>query len=437
MPTPLPALRPLEAHPVETTEGVRYLVRDPQGYSDREAWLSPQALFLAAQLDGVRGKREVVAAFQGQFGVTLTDADVDGLVSQLDAALFLDSAAFHSRRDAVDRAFLAEPLRPPAHTAAYDPNPVTLPHFLDGLFTADGGPGALPGTSNGRPLRGLVAPHIDLHRGGPIYAHAYKAVAEAAAVDTFVVLGTCHGPMAQPFAVCSKGYDTPLGAVPADDALVDALRAACPWAFADELAHRQEHSIEFQAVFLRHLFRDRPLRMVPILVDGLHRHLVEATDPADDAKIETFLAVLQESIARLHRTVCFIAAVDLSHVGRHFGDPDILTADRLSAVEASDRTLLDALRTGDAAAFYRAWAATGDQTRVCGAAPLYAFRRLIDGVAGDLLTYRQCTAPESDLSVSCAAMAFRSTMADRPAACLPAGRASALPNTVPAPHDRA
>ena len=251
-----------------------------------------------------------------------------------------------------------------------------------------------------------MAPHIDLHRGGPVYAHAYKAVAEAANVDTFVVLGTCHGPMTQPFAVCAKEYDTPLGAVPNDDALVDALRGACPWAFADELAHRQEHSIEFQAVFLRHIFRDRPLRMVPILVDGLHGHLVAGRDPTSDDKIETFLTVLREAIARLRRKVCFIAAVDLSHVGSHFGDPDTLTAERLAAVESSDRVLLDALSTGDAAAFYRAWAATGDQTRVCGAAPLYAFRRLIDGVAGDLLAYRQCTSTDADLSVSCAAMAF-------------------------------
>jgi len=405
-PIPLPALRPLEAHPVETAEGTRYLLRDPQGYSDREAWLSPQALFVAAQLDGVRGRQEVVAAFAERFGVALTDTDLDHLVSQLDASLFLDSASFRSRREEMERVFLAEPLRPATHTAAYDPDPATLPAYLDHLFTTEGGPGALPGAAAGGPLRGIVAPHIDLHRGGPVYAHAYKAVAEAADVDTFVVLGTCHGPMTQPFAVCSKGYDTPLGVVPADLALVDTLRAACAWAFDDEPAHRQEHSVEFQAVFLRHVFRDRPLRMLPILVDGLHRHLVAGSDPAGDDKIEAFLAVLQEAIARLRRRVCFIAAVDLSHVGRHFGDAEPLTAERLSVVEASDRTLLDALRTRDAAAFYRAWAATGDATRVCGAAPLYAFRRLIDGVAGDLLTYRQCTSTETDLSVSCAAMAF-------------------------------
>jgi hypothetical protein len=146
--------------------------------------------------------------------------------------------------------------------------------------------------------------------------------------------------------------------------------------------------------------------MVPILVDGLHRHLASGSDPAGDDKITNFLAALQGAIARLGRTVCFIAAVDLSHVGGHFGDAEPLTAERLAAVEASDRTLLAALRSGDAAAFYRAWAATGDRTRVCGAAPLYAFRRLVDGTPGDLLTYRQCTASDADLSVSCAALAF-------------------------------
>ncbi len=405
MSPPLPAIRPLEAHPVEQNGEVRYHLSDPAGYSDHEAWLTPQALFLAAQLDGRRTASEVAAALQTRFGVAVAEAEVNQAVAQLDQVLFLESDRFRAHREAVDGAFHAAPLRPAAHTAAYEPDPERLPAYLDRLFTADGGPGAQPDPPHGTPLAGIVAPHIDLHRGGPVYAHAYKALAEAGRPETCVVLGTCHAGLDHPFACLDKGYDTPLGPVAVDGELAAAVRDACPWAFAEAIAHRREHAIEFQALFLRHLFGDT-VRILPILVDGLHACLATGAAPTDDDRIPTLLDTLGEAVARLGRTVSHIAAVDLSHVGRHFGDAEPLDTTRLAAVETSDRTLLDALRTAPAGAFYDAWAATGDATRVCGAAPLYAFRRLTEASPGELLAYRQCHTPEEDLMVSCAAMAF-------------------------------
>ncbi len=405
MSPPLPAIRPLDAHPVEQDGEVRYHLSDPAGYSDHEAWLTPQALFLAAQLDGHRTAAEVAAALHARFGVAVAEAEVEQAVAQLDQVLFLESDRFRAHRQAVEAAFHAAPLRPPVHTAAYEPDPARLPAFLDRLFTADGGPGVLPTPPHGGPLAGIVAPHIDLHRGGPIYAHAYKALAEATPPETCVVLGTCHAGLDHPFACLDKGYDTPLGAVPVDGELAAAVRSACPWAFEEAAAHRREHAIEFQALFLRHLFGDT-VRILPILVDGLHGCLATGGEPADDTRIHGLLDTVAEAVARLGRTTTTIAAVDLSHVGRHFGDEEPLDATRLAAVEATDRTLLDTLTTADADAFYGAWAATGDATRVCGAAPLYAFCRLTAASPGELLAYRQCYTRSEDLMVSCAAMAF-------------------------------
>jgi len=405
MSSPLPAIRPLEVHAIEQEGEVRYHLSDPAGYSDHEAWLTPQALFLAAQLDGSHTAAEVAAALRARFGAAVSEAEVEEAVAQLDEVLFLESDRFRAHQQAVDTAFLAAPLRPPAHTAAYEPDPARLPAFLDRLFTAGGGPGAPPAPPHGAPLAGIVAPHIDIHRGGPVYAHAYRALAEAPPPETAVVLGTCHAGLAHPFACLDKGYDTPLGGVEVDSELAAAVRTACPWAFAEATAHRREHSIEFQALFLRHLFGDA-VRILPILVDGLHACLASGGGPADEPRIATLLDAVAEGVARLGRRVTYIAAVDLSHVGTHFGDTEPLDAGRLAAVEESDRTLIDTLGDGGGDDFYAAWAATGDATRVCGAAPLYAFRRLTGASRGELLAYRQCHTPEEDLMVSCAAMAF-------------------------------
>ncbi|RMF85659.1 MAG: AmmeMemoRadiSam system protein B [Nitrospirae bacterium] len=405
MASPLPAIRPLEAIPVERDGGVRYLLRDPQRYSDHEAWLTPQALYLAAQLDGRRTAAEVAAALGERFGIAVAEEEVEAAVAQLDAVLFLDSPRFRDHKARLEAAFAAAPVRPAANTAAYEADPERLPAFLDAWFTAEGGPGGPPGPASGPAPAGLVAPHIDLHRGGPAYAHAYRALAEAEPPETFVVLGTAHAGLRHPFACLAKGYDTPLGPVALDRELAAALEAACPWAFEEAAAHRTEHSVELQVVWLRHLFGDRA-RLLPVLVDGLHDHLASGAPPESDRRREAFLAALGEAVARLGRRVTYVAAVDLSHVGTHFGDPEPLDAARLAAVERVDRELLAALLTGDAAAFFERWRAGGDATRVCGAAPLYCLRRLTAELPGRLLCYRQCHTPEADLMVSCAAALF-------------------------------
>jgi AmmeMemoRadiSam system protein B len=77
--------------------------------------------------------------------------------------------------------------------------------------------------SAGPRTRALIAPHIDFHRGGPTYAWAYREILERSDADLYVVLGTCHAGMPDPFAVTLKPYETPLGAVPVDREFYDAL----------------------------------------------------------------------------------------------------------------------------------------------------------------------------------------------------------------------
>ena len=60
---------------------------------------------------------------------------------------------------------------------------------------------------------------IDPWRGAVGYGHAYGALAASLEkdedADTFVVLDTSHAPMREPFALCNKAYDTPLGPIEA------------------------------------------------------------------------------------------------------------------------------------------------------------------------------------------------------------------------------
>lgn len=69
--------------------------------------------------------------------------------------------------------------------------------------------------------------------------------------DTFVLFGTSHAPMREPFSLCRKAFDTQLGRMDADKESIDAIAAACDFdPYADQFSHKREHSLEFQAVFL-------------------------------------------------------------------------------------------------------------------------------------------------------------------------------------------
>ena len=139
-------------------------------------------------------------------------------IEEIEAALdehgFLDSERFAERRRAVDAEFLAAPARPAAHAGgAYAGDPRELRRAMDGFFAAPAGPGAIQWTADARgaPVRGIIAPHIDFHRGGPAYAWAYRDLAERCDADCFVILGTCHAGMRDPFALTRKDYATPAG----------------------------------------------------------------------------------------------------------------------------------------------------------------------------------------------------------------------------------
>src|SRR5947207_1417010 len=106
---------------------------------------------------------------------------------------------------------------------------------------------------------------------------------------------------------------------PAPEARVARARQYC---FGAELVHRGEHSIEFQAVFIRYLFGGRrDFTIVPILTSFAHDALARGKRPEDDRRVARFLDAVVETAAAQKRRVAFVAGADLAHMGPRFGDP--------------------------------------------------------------------------------------------------------------------
>jgi AmmeMemoRadiSam system protein B len=245
-------------------------------------------------------------------------------------------------------------------------------------------------------VRALIAPHIDFHRGGPAYAWGYREVAERCDADVFVIFGTCHGGMAEPFALTRKAYDTPLGPAPVDVDFVDGLATRSgPSCFAAEIAHRNEHSIEFQAVFLRYLFAGRrEVAIVPVLTSFVHEALARGKRPESDRRVARFLDALAETVATSQRRVAFVAGADLAHVGPRFGDAEPVSRQQAARLADADRATLRTVTAGDAEAFFDDAVRDGDARRICGLSPIWTLLRAMNGSPGVLRHYGQTPDPQ-------------------------------------------
>jgi hypothetical protein len=251
---------------------------------------------------------------------------------------------------------------------------------------------------------------MDLWRAAVGYGYAYGALREGLGdrIDTFVLLGTSHAAMERPFSVCAKAFATPLGPLEPDRAAIDELVAASRFDLrADEHLHKAEHSLEFQAVFLRHLLGPRAgaARIVPVLC-GLGEAPSTRRDPAHDPEAESFLSALAELVARRAGRVLVIAGADLAHVGPRFGDPRPLDGREREALRARDAESIALAEDGDAGGFFHQVVSDLHERRVCGLGPIYTLLRVLPAARGERLHYDQHVDPREGSIVSHASLGF-------------------------------
>jgi hypothetical protein len=205
-----------------------------------------------------------------------------------------------------------------------------------------------------------------------------------------------------------QSYATPWGVLPTDgqgvEALADTLGEDA--AFAEELHHRSEHSIELAAVWLHFVRKGEPVPMVPILCGHFGSFVSGEMDPAGHEPFAKALDTLRSMLAS--RRTLVVAAADLAHMGPAFGDPYGLDFIGQAQLRNADTRLLDAVYGGDADAFFAELKAEGDRRHVCGLPPIYLALRLLRPSSGVPAGYALCPADPQGMSfVSIAGVVLR------------------------------
>ena len=419
-----PKLRVLSAQRLKH-QGQEYAVlEDPLGvFTDPVLIPSDGYHWIVRHFDGQTQLREIQARVLRETGQLVPLTELERLVARLDQAMVLDGptfAAFHesfSRQEVrpaalagrsyagTERALRAQLARFFAHSKG-----AGMPHARSGV--ADGNVPVVVATS--RKLRGILSPHIDFYRGGPVYTWSYKELVEQSDADTFIILGVAHQYCRNRFALTRKDFQTPLGLVPTDRAYVEKIAAlAARDLFEDELSHRTEHSIEFQVVFLQYLLGGRrEFSIVPILVGSFHDLMEAEIDPIETDEVRKFVEALRAAESASGKRVVYIGGIDLCHVGPEFGDPELLDGATLDQVRMFDKTMLDRAAASDPAGWFGTAARVGNRWRVCGLAATYTMLHAMGPSRGRLLKYDQAVDDRRTCCVSFASLAFDSSDAD-------------------------
>ncbi|MFQ5854943.1 MAG: AmmeMemoRadiSam system protein B [Anaerolineae bacterium] len=394
--TTYPRLRPVEPHVINYNGRPAIMLRDPLQLSDRVV-VVPQLLAPLLMLcDGTRDVAGLRAGLAVRSGIVMSPDNVANLIDQLDQALLLENERFAQARATVLDGYRSAPYRPPALAGAgYPAEPDDLSEYLqdfvDGLSYDD------QVQPHGR---GIVSPHVDYRRGGPVYAHVWSAAAGIARdANLAVIFGTDHNGGLGTLTLTRQSYATPFGVLPTATDVVDAVVEAIgiEAAFDEELHHRHEHSIELAAVWLHHVREGQPVEVVPVLCGSFTHFVVGLGTPGEDPVFAAAIEALQQATAG--REVLVIAAGDLAHVGPAFGDPQPLDWVERARIQAADDQLIDAMCDGDAEGFFELIRAEGDRRRICGLPPIYLALRYLNGTQGTRAGYDRCPADPHNGSI--------------------------------------
>jgi MEMO1 family protein len=401
MAQPLPPLRmDLDFMPSPIDDRPGLLIRDTFHFSDATLIIPPVLVQVLRCFDGEYTELDLKQQLFQITGELDTEPIARHLIETLSTAGFLDDETYAQLKEARLQVFAEASIREPSHAGAgYPIDPVDLRQTFDGYLTG-GGP-ALDGN-----LIGIAAPHVSPFGGIETYRAAYSALAPSHSNRTFIVLGTSHYGEPDRFGLTRKPFLSPYGETQIDLDIVNSL-ARQPAAAMEDYCHAVEHSIEFQVVFLQHVFGPS-IRIVPILCGSFANSIYRGGNPEDNDGVNRFLGALGE-LAQKRNDLLWVLGIDMAHMGVRYQDrlSAIANTGEMLEVAARDKERIERINASDARGFWDLVQQNQDDLKWCGSSPLYTFLKSVPGAQGTLRNYQQWNIDEQSV-VSFGALAFTS-----------------------------
>ena len=250
---------------------------------------------------------------------------------------------------------MAKIRRPTVAGTFYEGNAEALKVQVENCFLHSFGSRRLPKVNNVGPreILGLLCPHAGYVYSGSVAANAFFKLALDGKPDVVVILGPNHTGYGSALSVMNEGaWRTPFGDVEIDVEVANELVKETSVLDVDEVAHRNEHSIEVQLPFLQYLYGDK-FRFVPVCF--LMQDLESAVE-VGRALVETLV----------NRNAVVIASSDFTHY------------ESQANVNRKDLAALKAVEALDAKQLYTTIEA--QNVSACGYAPIAALMTYAKGL---------------------------------------------------------
>lgn len=380
------------------------LIRDPYQFSDAMLLIPPPLVPCLACFDGEQTELDLRSSLVHATGDIQVGELEKHLVETLSAAGFLEDEAFQQIRATRMREFAEAPRREPSHAGSAYPDQADEARAQLNAYMESG-----PVYSEDS-LLGIAAPHVSPFGGANSYRDAYAALTPSYRDRTFVILGTSHYGEPECFGLTRKSFATPFGEAITDTDLVDRLAREAPTAVRmEDYCHAVEHSIEFQILFLQHIYGPN-VRVLPILCGAFARSIYKGGKPEDSEQVRRFLDSVGEMAVREANRLFWVLGIDMAHMGRRYGDELTARADvgEMAAVAERDSRRIERVNAADGDGFWDLVQENHDDLKWCGASPLYTFLKAVPNAQGKLRRYQQWNIDEQSV-VSFAALTFHNS----------------------------
>jgi MEMO1 family protein len=405
-----PKLRLVDMVPA-LVKGQKFIaLKDPLQVCPNTVGFPENILPLLLMFNGANTMLDIQEALTRQSGRLVFMDQITAVVSRLDELYLLETTRFEEALARKVADYRELPFRPASHAGmSYSADPEALKAELDSYFSHPKGPGmpgkgSLPDTP-----KGLIAPHIDVKSGGPVFAHAYSRLAQAKPADLYVILGTGHAGVRDMFTATSLDFQTPLGTVKTDkDFVANLSRQLGRDCAGEEILHAAEHVIEFQLIFLQHVLgNDHRYQIVPILCAISHHYFDgDGEFTGKHSQFKDFCAALKAVCKASGKSVTFIASADWDHIGPRYGDSFIPDHRSVAGALERDRGLIVLLERMDVENFTTGIIRQNDSARICGFSPIVTMLHTMEAEKGELLSLDYTTVDDRNSFVTYASMVF-------------------------------
>jgi len=399
--------RGVEILPAKAQDKEVILLKDNEGITNQVLVMPVEMMALIQFFDGQNSIKDIQNHILKLTNQLVSEYEIIEFVKHLEKANFLENEQVNEIRKKIYEEFKNSNIRKAIHKGlSYPENILELSSFMGKFLKIE------DIKFPAQKLIGAISPHIDIIRGGNVYSKTYSELQKSIIPDVIISFGVSHKGGVSPFIFTKKEYETPYGNIAIDNDLYMKFKEAL-WYEADEeeFFHKDEHSLEFQSLWLKYIWRDKTPKWLPVLVTDFER-FCEKNPPSKIEYIEKFFnsadIILKELVNR-NKKVLILAGVDFSHIGPRFGDDIEINDEVKKKIEVYDKRILNLAAELKADEFFAAVSQNDNETKICGLSATYSALRFIKSInpnaKGKLLDYSHSDDPLGGF-VSFASMIF-------------------------------